>query len=377
MCAVRTESFERVTQRFYEAAALPELWPDALHALSRACDAEGTAAHSSDGLITAHTVVSDGAAGLYDEFVAHWRAPELNTHRARGLALIQRGWSGALTEQDCFTPEELAHDPFQQEFIVPNGFSSFAGLVLARAPGLMMSASIYRRPEQGPYFRDEIALINQLTEHLRAACEIAMRLGIQSTQRMADAFAVAGYPIALIGRDGSILHANARFERLIGEDLYVKEGRLGSWESPANEGLAAAIHRAIRHDGEMRRPFSSIVLPRRNALRPLVAQVAPVVGQARDILHRVTAIVTLVDVEAANTPPAASLTMQVFGLTPAEARLAGLIASGKSLSEIASIERTTYQTLRTRLKSVFEKTGTRRQVDLVLLLGKLTRQPDD
>jgi DNA-binding CsgD family transcriptional regulator len=115
------------------------------------------------------------------------------------------------------------------------------------------------------------------------------------------------------------------------------------------------------------------VLPRRNGLRPLVAEVVPVVGLAHDVLHLVAAIVTLTDLEAAGSSPSEALLEQAFGLTPAEARLASQIAAGKTLAEIATEEGSARETLRSRLKSVFHKTGTGRQAELTLLLSKIAR----
>ena len=80
---------------------------------------------------------------------------------------------------------------------------------------------------------------------------------------------------------------------------------------------------------------TTIVLPRRHGLRPLVADVVPVVGTAHDVLHPVAAIVALTDLAAALTGPSEALLEQAFGLTPAEGRLAAQIAAGKALAEIA------------------------------------------
>jgi len=220
MNAIRPGAFDGIMQHFMEAAAVPDRWPAALQALAEACGGVGAAAHSADGLTTFKTVASDGAASLIEDFVKRWRAPELNSHRARGLALIERGWCGALTERDIFTPQELARDPFHQEFIVPSGFSSFAGTILSKAPGLMMSVSIYRKPTQDPYEKDEIALINRLTAHLRAASTVAIQLGMETTRRLADALAHAMHPIALIRRDGRVAHLNEPFQDLLGADLF-------------------------------------------------------------------------------------------------------------------------------------------------------------
>jgi len=366
---------ETVLGRFFEAAVAPELWPNALQGLAEACGAEGAAVNAIDGLRTHGTVGSDALLELYQGFITRWRAPELNSHRARGLALIRRGWRGVLTEQDCFTPEELARDPFHQEYFMRSGFSSFAGAILAQGPGLMMSVSINRRPSQGEYTRREVAQISRLVDQLRAAGEVAVRVGIESTRRIADSLGATGHPIARLGRDGRVLHMNARFERLIADGVQTRGGRLGSWHDDADHRLAAAVHKALHHDDVLREPFSAVVLPRRNGGRPLVARVVPVVGRAHDILHLASAIVTLTDLDGASSTLPESLLEQAFGLTPAEARLAAQIGAGRSLPEIARERKISHETLRSRLKVVFDKTGTARQTDLALLVAKVARPP--
>ena len=62
-----------------------------------------------------------------------------------------------------------------------------------------------------------------------------------------------------------------------------------------------------------------------------------------------------------------------YGLTPAEARLVSGLVQGKRLREIASEVGVSMNTIRTQLKSVFRKTDTHRQVDLVRMA--LTRSP--
>lgn len=59
-----------------------------------------------------------------------------------------------------------------------------------------------------------------------------------------------------------------------------------------------------------------------------------------------------------------------WGLTPAEARVATLLADGRRLQQIAGDLGITINTVRGHLKQVFAKTGTHRQAELVrLLLG--------
>jgi DNA-binding CsgD family transcriptional regulator/PAS domain-containing protein len=366
--------FDDVVRRFFEAAAIPDLWPQALHELALACGAPAATALPITGLTVATVLVSRNGAGVVEEGIrGGWFAPERNTRMARCMALAQRGCHGVITQQDAYSPEELARDPFQHEYIRPNGFSAFCGAILAEAPGLALPVSIERAIGQAPFMRDEVALMNQLFSHLRSAGDLALHIGMESTQRMADAFSMAGHPVALLGRDGSVVHMNARFERLIGDGVLVKGGRLGSWQPEADRAVDVAVGRAVTYEGTSHGPLKSVVLPRRNGLRPLVAQVVPVVGLAHDVLHLVAAIVTMTDLEAAGLGPEEAVLTQAFDLTPAEARLAAQIGAGKTLADIATEEGSARETLRSRLKSVFEKTGTSRQAELTLLLSKIAR----
>jgi DNA-binding CsgD family transcriptional regulator len=373
MGAVRSAAFDGVVNQFYEAAALPELLPSALHQLAQACGAEGAALHLSNGLQTLGTIGSVGLGELHDGFVKKWRAPDLNSHRARGLELVFRGWRGALTEQDCFTPQELGRDLFHQELFIRTGFSSFAGVIVAKAPGSSLSTSIIRRIPQGPYTKDEIESINALASQLTVVGNLAMRIGISSAQRIADAFGAEGRALALLGNDGRLLHATESFENLTRSGITIENRRLASWHPDANRKISAAVQRAVRYDGNLRKPLAPVVLPRRNGLRPLIVSIIPVVGAAHDIFHLVAAIVSVTDLEAEPIGPSTSAIQEAFGLTPSEAKLAHDIAIGKTLPEIAALSGTSKETLRSRLKSIFNKTGTARQAELAMLLAQLPK----
>ena len=72
--------------------------------------------------------------------------------------------------------------------------------------------------------------------------------------------------------------------------------------------------------------------------------------------------------------------MQLWGLTAAEARVASLLAGGRSLHEISDLLEIGINTVRTHLQRIFMKTDTSRQGDLVRLLNRLcltiTDRPD-
>jgi DNA-binding CsgD family transcriptional regulator len=60
----------------------------------------------------------------------------------------------------------------------------------------------------------------------------------------------------------------------------------------------------------------------------------------------------------------------LFGLTPAEARLAIRLSRGASLAAVADSHNISQHTARAQLKSVFAKTGVSRQAELVRLVLK-------
>ena len=59
---------------------------------------------------------------------------------------------------------------------------------------------------------------------------------------------------------------------------------------------------------------------------------------------------------------------QLYGLTPTEASIVGELINGRSVHSIGRTHRVSTNTLRTQLKSIFAKTGTQRQAELVSLV---------
>lgn len=63
-----------------------------------------------------------------------------------------------------------------------------------------------------------------------------------------------------------------------------------------------------------------------------------------------------------------TLLMELFGLTPAEARVAGALANGARTVDIAEELGVSQTTISFHMRNLFQKTGTNRQADLVALI---------
>ena len=66
--------------------------------------------------------------------------------------------------------------------------------------------------------------------------------------------------------------------------------------------------------------------------------------------------------------PTDALLRMLYGLTPAECRVALLLSDGRTPRRIAELVGVTGNTLRSQIKSIYSKTGVGRQAELVRLL---------
>ncbi|MNR19347.1 hypothetical protein D3C85_1361340 [compost metagenome] len=112
-------------------------------------------------------------------------------------------------------------------------------------------------------------------------------------------------------------------------------------------------------------PSKQIVVARPEAA-PLVLTVQPL-PSARHYSSGVTAAL-LVKVPEADARNDLQWLSDFYGLTFAELQLVRGLANGDSLKHLAAWQGVSYETVRTHLRRVFDKTGTNRQVALVDLV---------
>jgi DNA-binding CsgD family transcriptional regulator len=177
-----------------------------------------------------------------------------------------------------------------------------------------------------------------------------------------------GYGGVLLDTSGEVLRINTAAMQILQENAPGGDRRNGSdWRH--------ALKSLLHADSTVRLTIEDKpwVVVRRDAAgtRPLVLHAVPVAEGAASGPHTV---VILVDLDATPRPLPDAL-QKIFKLTSAEARLAIEIASGKGLPEIADDHHTAITTVRKQLASVFAKTYTHRQAELVALLARVSILP--
>jgi DNA-binding CsgD family transcriptional regulator len=109
-----------------------------------------------------------------------------------------------------------------------------------------------------------------------------------------------------------------------------------------------------------------MLLGRGGGLAAYVLTVAPLrIGFVAD--ERRLAMVVVVD--PARHAPSETDLAEFFGLSPAEARVAAALLTGKTLAGIAGASGIRITTVRTQLASILRKVGANRQADLVRILS--------
>ena len=178
----------------------------------------------------------------------------------------------------------------------------------------------------------------------------------------------------LVDATGRVLESIGIAARLCAaqDGIALEDGRLVACAASSTAALRRAIQ-DVAGSGRAREPrVPALRLPRRDAAEPLEVRVVPLPAQAAAApLHTaepVPAAAVIVS-DVADRPPAdAGVLARLYGFTPAEAALAEMLAGGCTLEGAAVAAGLTRETMRSRLKGLFRKTGTRRQADLVAKL---------
>jgi len=171
-------------------------------------------------------------------------------------------------------------------------------------------------------------------------------------------------PAIALDQHGFVAYVNAAADAVFDQNIMIKDKRLFIRDPGSRTLLKSAIDQL--KDLPRLAPFEPVIVPRTDKL-PVIVRIWPFDGPAHPPGQDVRALLTLNAVGPKPGPPAAILAKS-FRLTPSEAKLACIIARGVSPQIAARELKISRETARNQLKSVFAKTDTHRQSELVALL---------
>jgi DNA-binding CsgD family transcriptional regulator/PAS domain-containing protein len=253
----------------------------------------------------------------------------------------------------------------------PQGPETMMGATLLTEGPVSTVVSVSRPYTEGGFDVTQIRLFAALIPHLQRAVQLRRRLAAldgppTNSSEMLDRLPHA---VLLVDARAGVIFANEAATKILGagdglsldrdgliaqtaEDTRLLRQAIADCGAPIN-GLGGAGGR-VRLPRRGRRPLTMLVIPHRTQVTWI------------DIL-RPTAILFITDVEQAAAVRGDQFG-QDFGLTPAEAVFAVEISKGDGLQAAAGRLGVSLTTVRTHLAHVFDKTGTRRQAELVRLI---------
>ena len=151
------------------------------------------------------------------------------------------------------------------------------------------------------------------------------------------------------------------------DGLTVTGRNLRAAEADAQHRLLALLGRATTADDEPRRG-GAVALPRPSGRRALAALVTPARGETCVLtLRQPLALVSVVDPES-EPAIAEDQLRDLFGFTPAEARIAAELVAGHDPKAISDRLGLSINTVRLQIARIRDKTDTGRQSEFVSLI---------
>jgi DNA-binding CsgD family transcriptional regulator len=148
-------------------------------------------------------------------------------------------------------------------------------------------------------------------------------------------------------------------------------GRLALPFAHAERAIARAV--LLGERDEVALGTAGINVPLASAEAPAIAHVLPLARRDGDARFSDSAAAAIFISVAGVTPtPAIEAIATLFGLTPAEKRVVGQVADGKSRKEIALSQGVSDGTVKTQLSAIFDKTGMHDRRQLELLIREVT-----
>jgi DNA-binding CsgD family transcriptional regulator len=346
-----------VVDEIYEAAVVPESWRRVLDRMANISGSEGTVLFASSSE-RSHWLSSEAI----DQRIRAWLDSPFIQNNPRGQRLVPRREPRFLTDLDALTLEEMDADPYYQ-FIRDLGLGWCVGTTVRSPAGDTLVFSCERQYRKGPVERSAVDMLDDLRPHLARAALLSARIGLERARATVHALETLGLPAAVVSPSGRAIAANELLATCAPR-LFVGAHDRITFAAAAAHALFAEALASGGHDGTGR----SIPVPRDNTGPNLVVHLLPLRGAGRDIFSGASSLLYVTPLTENKAPDVRFLEM-LFDLTPAEARVAGLLVEGKSVADIAALQEVTENTVRMQLKAVFGKTGVHRQSQLVSLLG--------
>lgn len=275
---------------------------------------------------------------------------------------------------DLMPYNELAATGFYQEWAQPQGLIDFVSAVLDRSAASVVIFGVFRHERDG-FVDDETRLrMRLIVPHMRRAVVISRMLESKVAEigTFADALDGLEAGLFLVDESARIVHANAAGQAILaaGDILYVAARHLAACDPQVNLKLREICAAAGQGDAALGTRGIAIPLVGTEGERYLAYALPLTSGARRRAGTAYTAVAALFIRKATLAMSSRSEVIgKAFKLTPTELRVLLAIAEVGGVPEVAAMLGVADTTVRTHVSRLFEKTGAKRQADLVRLVA--------
>ncbi|MEP6944675.1 MAG: LuxR C-terminal-related transcriptional regulator [Acidobacteriota bacterium] len=313
-------------------------------------------------------------AGTFpDEFISAYNEHYHSVNPFKN-AVTRMSAGQRFNRQEAMSDDEFYRTSFYNDYYRKFDIFHFEHQVFMVDDGLAFGLSLTRSERDGNFSNGELKLLEYLMPHLQRAFGLYLR--VCSVSRRSDMFAavIDRIPRGVLAVDANhkIIFANRAAEDILRHPECGLAARQSKLSAPisANDRKLKMVLKTVFDPGAVLRSNEAglVQFERESGKPPLQLFVTPIAERHfRFDGGQKLALIFITDPEQ-SSERAAQVLKDFYGLTPAEVRLATMIADGQTLFAASEILNVSMNTVRTHLKRIFAKTRTNRQSELMRLI---------
>jgi DNA-binding CsgD family transcriptional regulator len=267
---------------------------------------------------------------------------------------------------------ELMSTRFYTDWLAPQHLHHRLCAVLSREEASAVFLEIMRPREAAPFDQDDIERCRLLLPHLQRALRMYRRLAALEVERDVALGALDRLPwgVMFVDKHRNRLATNRHAQDLLiaGDGLTTRGNTLRAELADETARLEKLLSEALDRNGRQG-ASGTLSITRPSGAPPLNIVIVPLHVKTEKIAEQ--GPIAAIFVTDPDMPLDSSNLQQLrdlYALTPGEARVAVSLLQGKSVEEAAAAMGITVNTARAYLKRIYQKTGVRRQPELMRLL---------
>lgn len=367
------EIYNALLGAIYEAANNPAQWNDFLARLAHAFNGHGAVLRIFDSQSFCPSVsINHGYDDSFSQaYLDHYYQLDITT------PFLKDSPEGTVLNRiDIISDDLLTNSEFYTDFAGKWDMYHMLGSHFIQRPEGTARIAVHRSAGCKPFSAKDKYFMSLLIPHLQRAFDISrciQRIKVQS-ESSADVLNRLPFGVVLVDKNSRPVLVNQQAQALDQQEggINITAKALSAGTSKETQALHQLIEQAAQGEGDNPGQGGALFVGRADSPLPLSVLVTPLNSTQNPMGFadpQAAAAVFISDpVQQQQISP--EILSSLYGLTKAEARLATELAQGRSLDEIAAAFHVSKHTLRSQLKSIFSKTGLKRQPDLIrLILG--------